>query len=257
MCDACFWHAGVLIHEGLLMLHRKIRLHAARVLTLFVAALAFVSVVPAADSAVVETRAASGFEAIGLEGDIDLVVRQGTRESVQVQAPAGVQPKIEVRVDGGTLRVGVKKGESLRNAGPVVVTVEVVNLRALASSGSGAIHVEPLKTPSLAVSLAGSGDATLKQLQTGALEINVAGSSDVVAAGSATRFKLSIAGSGNVQAGDLVSDEVAVNIAGSGNTRVNAAKSLSVAIAGSGNVDYSGNAVLSSSVFGSGKISRR
>lgn len=206
-----------------------------------------------------EERAVSGFRAIALRGPIDVVVRQGSREAVQVRADDNLLPLVQTFVDGqgdgGTLRIQLKHGESVRHRTPIVVTVDVIALTALSSAGSGNISVEPLKTPSLALSLSGSSDARLRQLDTEALGIRVAGSGDVQASGRAARLDVSIAGSGDVRTRELVAGEVSISIAGSGDASVAAQRTISVAIAGSGEVDYSGGAVLiKSRIAGSGSV---
>jgi len=88
-----------------------------------------------------ETRAVSGIQAVALRGGIDVVVRQGNSESVQVRADDNVLPLVQTIVDGSgdarTLRVQFKPGESVYTRVPVVVTVDVIKLAAISSSGSG------------------------------------------------------------------------------------------------------------------------
>ncbi len=208
-----------------------------------------------------EMRQVSDFQAILLEGSMDLVVRQGTREAVEVRADDNLLPLIATAVEEGaagrTLRIGVKRGESIRSRTPIVVTVDLLRLTALASSGSGNVVVEALKTPRLALSISGSSDLRAKALSADELSLSIAGSGDVLLAGKTTGFKVSIAGSGSLRAHELAADEVRVSIAGSGDAQVNANKTLSVSIAGSGDVEYSGNPSVKRSVVGSGNVTRK
>lgn len=190
-----------------------------------------------------ESRSLAEFQALALSGSMDLVLRQGAVQSVQVQADDNLLPLLETVVEstgnGATLLVRWKKGQSLHTRSKVLVTVVVPKLSAVAASGSGDIRVEAFNTPALKLSLSGSGDARLQGLTTEELGLSISGSSDVVASGSATRLKISIAGSGDVRMADLKSDEVTVNIAGSGD------------------VSYTGNAAVKSRVAGSGSVNKR
>ena len=213
-------------------------------------------------NAVTEPRAVSGFQAIALRGAIDLVVRQSDHEGVQVRADDNIAPLVQTVVDGSgdarTLRIQFKAGESVRAKTPVVVTVDVVKLSAVASSGSGDIRIEALNTPALSLGIAGSSNARLEQLDSEQLSIRIAGSGDVQARGRAARLDVSIAGSGDVQARELAAGDVKVSISGSGNASLTAHKTLSVAIAGSGDVEYGGGAMLiKNSVAGSGSVRQR
>ena len=175
-----------------------------------------------------EAREASGFSAISLRGDINVIVRQGTREAVQVSADDNLLPLLQTVVEGSgdnrTLRIQWKSGEWVHTRSKTVVTVDVVKLNAVASSGSGDIVVEALKTPALALSISGSSDAKLSQLDTAQLSVSIAGSGDVRASGKAAKFNISITGSGDVRARELAADEVSVSIAGSGDASVMANK---------------------------------
>jgi hypothetical protein len=212
--------------------------------------------------AATETREAGGFATITLRGGIDLVVRQGAREAVQVSADDNLLPLLQTTVEGSgdprTLVIQWQRGENIRTRTRTVVTVHVVKLTALASSGSGDIVVEALKTPALSLSISGSSDAKVSGLDTEQLRVAITGSGDVQASGRAARFNLSIAGSGDVRARDLVADDVGISIAGSGDAGVQANKTLSVSIAGSGDVEYSGAATITHSrIAGSGSMRQR
>jgi hypothetical protein len=208
-----------------------------------------------------ETRSVAEFQAVELAGAMDLTVRQGAQQSVQVQADDNLLPLLETVVEstshGATLQLRWKKGQSLSMRSKVVVTVVVPKLTALVASGAGDIHLESFSTPMLKVSLSGSGNARLEGLNTEDLGISISGSGDVGGSGKATKMKVSIAGSGDVRLGELRADEVSVSIAGSGDAAVNAQKTLDVRIAGSGDVSYTGNATVKSSVAGSGSVNRR
>lgn len=228
-----------------------------------------VAAAPAADAAVSgsgtmasETRSVGEFDAVAQEGSIDVVIRQATRESVQVQAEDNVLPIVETVVESGangrTLKIRFRRGEWVRHHKPVTVTVDAVRLGAIASSGSGDLHVQTMKTPRLKVSLSGSSDARIDGLATDALEVHISGSGDVSAAGTAKSVRLSIAGSGDASMAGLVADDVVVKIAGSGDADVTANQSLDVSVAGSGDVRYGGSAtVVHSSMAGSGSLHKR
>ena len=209
-----------------------------------------------------EQRAVSDFEAIATAGSMDIVVRQGTKEAVEVQADDNLLPLIETVVEPGsagrTLQVRFKRGERIYNHGRIRVTVDVIKLTSVATAGAGDIFVDGLKTPSFKLTISGSSDAKLNGLATEALEVRISGSGDVLAAGSAKTVKLSIAGSGDANLSGLQADDVHVRIAGSGDASVTANKSLDVSVAGSGDVRYGGSVTaIKTSMAGSGTLSRR
>jgi carbon monoxide dehydrogenase subunit G len=221
----------------------------------------------AAAPQVSEMRTVPEFQAIALSGAMDLVVRQGAAQAVEVKTEDKFLPQLETVVEGSgasaTLKLRWKQGEgkswsSGRSTYPkVLVTVVVPKLTAIATAGSGDIRVEAFTTPALQVSLSGAGNAKLESLTTDELGVRISGSGDLSAQGTAARVKVSIAGSGDVRLSDLRADEVSVSIAGSGDAAVNAQKTLSISVAGSGNVTYTGNAAVKSSVAGSGSVTKK
>jgi hypothetical protein len=204
-----------------------------------------------------ETRSITGFDSVSLSGGMDLLVRQASGESVQVQADDNLLPLLETELDGSTLKVRWKRGTSIDSRSKVLVTVNAVKLRAVSAAGSGDIQVEPFTTPALQLALSGSGNATLKGLSTDELGVRISGSGDVRGDGKAGRISISIAGSGDVALTELRADAVQVRIAGSGDAQVNAQKTLEVSIAGSGDVRYVGEASVSSSIAGSGSVKKK
>jgi len=209
-----------------------------------------------------ESRAVGDFDAIAAAGPIDISIRQGAQEGISVTADDNLLPLIETVVEAGaggrTLAIRFRRGERISSHKTIKVTVDVIRLTSLATSGSGDVTVESLKTPSLKLSLSGSSDARLRSLETGAFEIRISGSGDVFAAGTAKSVKLGIAGSGDADLAGLTADEVSVRIAGSGDASVTANKALDVSIAGSGDVTYGGAVgAVKASLAGSGSVNRR
>lgn len=207
------------------------------------------------------SRPVEPFVAVALRAPVDLVLRQGAKEGLAVQAAEAVQPLVEtVVVDGSqgrTLEVRLRKGARLPMGANVVVTVDVVALRALLLAGSGDVRAGGLRSESLDVSISGSGDLVLSELQVGTLALRIVGSGDARLSGRAGKFTTSIAGSGDIDAEALETSDVAVRVAGSGDFRLGSVATLDIVIAGSGDVSYLGDPKMTQRIAGSGSVSRR
>jgi len=208
-----------------------------------------------------ESRSVSGFQAIALHTSMKLVLRQGTREGIELRADDNLLPLIETAVvdRGGvpTLEIGAKKGSSFSTNNPMVATIDLITLRALSISGSGDVTGDALKTPGLAVAISGSGNVRLKQLAADEIAAKVSGSGDIEFSGRTAKLGISISGSGDVKTRGLEADDVTVSVAGSGDADVTARKTLTVSIAGVGNVRYTGDATVKSSISGHGNVSKQ
>ena len=204
-----------------------------------------------------ESRPVSSFHTIVLKGAIDLVLRQGAKEALEVRGDDNLLPLVETAVNGETLEIAAKRGASYSTRNRLVVTVDVVALKELALVGAGDASGEGLKAGELKVRIEGSGDLRLNRLAVDALAIDVAGNGDVTVTGRAGKLSVGIAGSGDVVTRELAADDVSVSIAGSGGAKVNARRTLAVSIAGSGDVDYTGEATVKTSIAGSGSVQKR
>ena len=208
-----------------------------------------------------ETRKVEGFQAIALRSQMNVVLRQGTREGLELRADDNLLSLIEARVvdrDGvPTLELGLKKGANVSTRHELAATIDLQTLRGVSIGGSGNVSGDSLKVEKLALAVSGSGDIRLKQLNATEISTKVSGSGDVALAGRSARLSISIAGSGDVNTHALEVDEVSVSIAGSGDANVNARKTLNVTIAGSGDVKYSGEAAVKSSIAGSGRVTKQ
>jgi hypothetical protein len=208
-----------------------------------------------------DTRAVSGFQAISLKTSAKLVLRQGSREGVEVRADDNVLPLIETRVvegaGGPTLEIRSRDGARYSTKTTPVVTVDLIRLSGLSVSGSGDITGDALTSPALKIAISGAGDIRLNKLAIDDLGIKVSGSGDIHFSGRAAKLAVAIAGSGDVDTAALEADEVSIGISGSGSASVNARKALTVSIAGSGDVVYSGDAVPKTSIAGSGTVRKK
>jgi hypothetical protein len=208
-----------------------------------------------------DTRAVSGFQAISLKTSAKLVLRQGSREGVELRADDNILPLIETRIvdgaGGPTLEIRSRDGASYKTKTTPVVTVDLINLSGLSVSGSGDVTSDGLRSAALKIAISGAGDIRLNQLAVDDLGIKVTGSGDIHFNGRTTRLAVAIAGSGDVDTAGLEADDVSISISGSGGANVNARKALTVSIAGSGDVVYSGDAVPKTSIAGSGTVKKR
>ena len=205
-----------------------------------------------------EPRAITGFDAISTQGSIDVDLRQAAQDQVTVEAEDNLVPLVETVLEGRTLKIRFKPGESISHRQAVRVHVAAKAISALTTGGSGDVQVDGLQVPAFKLTLSGSSDASVKGLATDAFELRIAGSSDVTVGGRARQTSLSIAGSGDAHLADLASDDVNISIAGSGDADVTANKSLTVSIAGSGDVRWGGTATaVKLSSAGSGSITKR
>lgn len=215
-----------------------------------------------AESGVAESRnfAVSGrFDAVSLDGPDNVEVVPGDRVAVVATGPANQLNRLNIRVEGSTLRIGRKRDGAMgwlnwsRNAGEVRVRVTAPPLRAASLAGSGRLNVSGLRGNTVNLSLGGSGALTADNVRAGSARLSVTGSGDLAASGQTNQLDASIAGSGDIRAAALASRSASVSIAGSGDMTGRATDQAEISIMGSGDVVITGTSNCRISKMGSGE----
>ena len=199
------------------------------------------------------------FDSVGLAGSHDVIVTVGGAPSVRAEGDPDIIEKLDIRVEGSTLRIGTQTGMNwtsgfLRNRKPVTVYVTVPSLVGGAVAGSGDLRIDKIEGERFKGAVAGSGDLLIAAMRVGEAEFAVAGSGDIRASGSAQRLQAKLAGSGDLDLSGLEAKDAEVSVAGSGDVRARATGTANVSLAGSGDVTMSGGAQCTVKKRGSGEV---
>lgn len=206
--------------------------------------------VPAAGTGATRSFAATGFHAVNLSGPDDIDVKTGAAFAVTAQGDPAVLDQLDIRVDGGTLRVG-RKDQAEARGRRVQIRVTMPRLDEASVAGSGDLTIDKVDG-GFEGAVAGSGNLALAQMRGGTAELAVAGSGTLRLAGEADLIDASIAGSGTVEAKGLRAARADISIAGSGSVRGTVTGAASISILGSGDVELGGGAQCEVSRLGSG-----
>jgi hypothetical protein len=196
------------------------------------------------------------FQSVSLEGSHDVVVTVGGAPSVRAEGDAQALERLDIRVEGGTLKVGSRPGGwfSFRNHGGVTVYVTAPALSGATIAGSGDMRVDRVQAEAFEAEIAGHGDMEIGAIQAARVSFSIAGAGGIRAAGTAEQSDVSIAGSGSVSLERLQTRRTSVSVAGSGDIAVRASESVEGSVMGSGDVTVHGGARCSISKMGSGDI---
>jgi hypothetical protein len=236
--------------------------------TLLIAVTALVASVAAGGSHAAdvlrETRAASGFSRIQVDGQADITLQQGTTEGVALEATAQGLKQILTDVRGRTLRISmvdqshwwqwITGGSSTRTPR---ITINLIQLERIEAAGAVNFVADSLKADELRLDFAGACKLKIGNLQANKLRLDGAGAIKAEIAGKVAEQSIDLSGAGSYQAADLVSDNIDLQVSGAGKAIVNAKTSLKAEISGAGLVEYTGNPRLDQDISGIGKIRRR
>ncbi len=204
-----------------------------------------------------QERKVSSFDAINVGSAINLIIRQGTEQSVWVETDENLQDLITVKVSNGTLNLGCK---GVKNFKKMDVYVTAVKLNKIEASGASMVTSEtPLKSDVFSLKTSGaakvkldiktdtfngqtSGAASNKLIlsaKTASTEISGAG--NMMLKGSVEKHNTEVSGAAHLEASDLATDYTDAKVSGAGSADVVAHKQLQTDLSGAGSITYLDN----------------
>jgi hypothetical protein len=205
---------------------------------------------------VIETRDVNDFRAIEVDYPAQVLIKQGNKESVKIEAEDNLLPGLRTEVRNGTLDIFYKPETGMRvNPTKIVkITIIIKDLTNLKISSAGQLTIEDLETDHLDLSLSGAGNLKLVEIHVKALRVNLSGAGSMTASGTAEDLDVNISGFGDFQGSELNNEETHVDISGAGSATVWVNKELTADIAGAGSVNYYGPASVTRHISGVGNI---
>ncbi|MEB2779756.1 head GIN domain-containing protein [Algoriphagus sp. C2-6-M1] len=205
-----------------------------------------------------ETRTPGHFTKVHSGGSWEVILKEGSKEEVRIEAKGVDLSKVKTEIDGDVLNVGLVRG-SYNNV-KLKFFITYKELEGVKCSGSGTLEVtSPVRSEAFYAGLSGSGDIIMDKLEAQELSVSISGSADLkIKGGSVDQAEIKQSGSGDFHGENLAIGELEVSKSGSGDTHVGDLGKVSVSASGSGDVIYAGSPQLGNiRTSGSSSIRRR
>jgi hypothetical protein len=189
--------------------------------------------IAAALLAATSTPKVGAFHGVDIGSGFEANIARGATASVTIEADEKTLKDIEVKVDDGTLKVGMKSGfHFFKHTGKVVVSVVTPNLDAI--SGSGGSTIKAVFTPAKKCDVSGSGGSTMtiSSLACEELVIDLSGGSHLDAVGHAQKIKVEASGGSHAGIRQVPAAEVSVEGSGGSEIRTFASRGLKADLSG-------------------------
>ncbi len=201
-----------------------------------------------------ESRPVADFDRVVLRASGELLLRQGSREGLRIEAEPRLLPVIASEIRDGTLYLEFRAPQ-VNTLQPVRFHLTVKEIESLSSEASADIHAGPLTGRRFALELAGSGNVDIAALEFEESRTRITGSGRVaIGGGHIGSQTVEIDGAGDYLAGEAASARTRVRILGSGNVEVEARERLVAEISGSGDVRYRGSPRVEERISGAGSV---
>jgi hypothetical protein len=189
---------------------------------------------------IIENRKVTSFSEIEIDGVLNVILNQGSKEAVNIEADDNLVDLIVVTVSGKKLIIDLKDGESIHDYTELNVFITLVDINKVYVDCVGDVTVQsPLVLESLTLESLGVGDIDLV-LDCNNLMIDKSSVGDITLSGQTNSFKLNSSGVGDVLAFKLDSKKTIINKSGVGDIQVTATKSIDIETSGVGNIEYKG-----------------
>lgn len=217
--------------------------------------LAIANCVGGNENRVTVMRTLEPFQRMVLEGQGELIIKEGDEQSFEVEIDENLLPLLDISVSKGLLTIGSKSCFS--NDGALTIRATLPKLEEVTLAGSGSVQgLSTFHSEQIALNIMGNGDVEMK-MEVDTLKSSVLGSGDMALSGKAKISHMIIRGSGDIEAPDLEAQRSFITISGSGDVETTVIEGLKVNITGSGNVIYNGRPQdISLDVKGSGRVER-
>lgn len=200
-----------------------------------------------------EERDVSGFNKVYLSGTGNLIITQGEKESLVIEADDNIIPLISTDVFGNKLNISIARGYSFIPTVKIKYYLTVIDLDGISLSGAGDINCDDLSTDKLEFDISGAGDVDFN-INAESIEITSSGVGDINLNGKVDSQDVDISGVGKYNAEELESRQCRISVSGAGTATVNVSEELDVEISGVGNVYYVGNPRITQNISGLGMI---
>lgn len=205
-----------------------------------------------------ETRPVAGFSRVTLAGIGTLLLSQGNRERLTVEASPEMLERITSTVEGGVLTLGLRKGTWLTGLKGgdqrVLFELTMISVGGITLSGAGDIEAGPVKSERVALGVSGAGDLRMRGLEAESLDVSLSGAGGCEVDGRVRSQDVTVSGAGVYSAKALSSAVAKVAVSGAGDIIVRVSDTLDAAISGAGDVVCYGEPTVFRRVTGAGKV---
>ena len=205
---------------------------------------------------ITQTRDVTNFDRVILSGIGDVVVTQGDRDSLEIEAEDNVIPHITSEVKNGTLEIGFNR-KTIIPTKSIRFNLTMRNIHGLETKGVSNVRSEKISTDALDLGISGTGNIDIQNLTANSTTVNVSGAGNLTADGKVSSQTITLSGAGNYDGEDLESETAEITITGLGKVVVWVTQNLKVTISGTGGVDYYGNPQVSQQISGLGRLNNK
>jgi hypothetical protein len=187
----------------------------------------------------IETRQVGSFRGVKSSQAIDVYLKKGDKEEVEVEVSSGKLSDVLTEISGITLRVHMRDGSYKRINVKVYVTY--INMEKISASSASNIFSEGrIKSSSMTINASSAGSVEVG-LETETVMVDASSAGNVQLEGKSKRLEAEASSAGDVDAYNLESEIVSAQASSAGSIKVLVTKELEAHASSGGSIKYRGN----------------
>jgi len=184
-------------------------------------------------------RTAGVFTGITTSSAIDVILSQGDKNTITVEADKNLHEYIVTEIKNGTLNVYADA--NIRDAEMRRVHVTMKDIDYVSSTSAGdVIGITPVKAGSLKLSASSAGDIKL-EVYTQTLDVNGSSAGDITLSGETGFLDANLSSAGDLNAYDLKAVKADVSVSSSGDADIYVTDELRARASSAGSINYKGD----------------
>jgi Putative auto-transporter adhesin, head GIN domain len=183
---------------------------------------------------------ATGVTRLDVAYGFDVAVRLGRPEAATVTYSDNLADLLDVRADGGTLRVQLKRNAGVTNRPTLRAEVTLARLEEVRAAGASTVTVSgTVRDSGLRLQLSGSSRLTAA-LALDRAEATVSGSSRLRLTGTADTLSAAASGASDLELADLRVHDLEITLSGASHGSVQADRTIAAQVSGGSKLTYRG-----------------
>ncbi len=197
-----------------------------------------------------DSRRVEGFNQVLLKDYGELIIEQGSKEALGIEADRNILAKIRTKVTGERLCIELTGSlfdkvmsifSTSLNRPEIRYFLTVKDLKKLEITGISNVRAANIRSKHLRLVIKGTGQVDFRELAVDRLDVNISGTCSIEIGGDSIKQNVVINGVGIYEASDLECKTANIKIRGGGRAAVRVSDDLDTEITGVGTVEYSGD----------------
>lgn len=186
-----------------------------------------------------ETKTITSFDAIDVSNAINVFVKMGEKENIEIEADDNIQEYINAEVENGTLQIYIEQGIKIKNS-KTNVYVTAVNLEGVNASASAYVSIlDTIKTKSFKCNVSSAANVDVN-LDTENFNAEASSAGAIEVKGKTDDAYLNASSAGNIEADYFEAQSCNANASSGADIKAWAAESLTADASSGGSISYKG-----------------